>query len=498
VRCRRTRPDTRAFPRESRMLSVLYAYIPYTLNPMSSSWRPRLEENARMKYLGIVEALEADVRAGRIRPGDRLPPQRAIAEALGVDLTTVTRAFNEARRRGLVDAQAGRGSFIHDGVDADRSGERPKAAATLIDLSMNIPPQPAAAGLQTAIPNGIADLLASPRGMLHLNYQESTGCEPDRVAAAAWLGRRMDPIPPSRILVAGGAQAALFAICALQLHPGDVIAAGSVTYPGLKAVATQRGLVTAPLAMDKGGVIPDAFEQACREKAPKALYVIPSIDNPTTATLSEDRRRGLVAIARRHNVFIIEDDPYAPLRPETLPAFATLAGDVTWHIATLSKCATPALRVAYVVAPGNTQALRLAGVLRATTLMAPPLMAALASRWIADGVLDAITRALRDESAERQKLAARILGELNFAADPHGHHLWLPMPPQWSAADFAERAGRSGVAIVPSSVFSVAATPAEAVRVSLGVAPDRAALEDALTLLADLISEPSLTTRAVV
>ena len=77
-----------------------------------SSWRPRLVESARLKYLGIVEALEADVRSGRVHPGDRLPSQRAIAEALGVDLTTVTRAFNEARRRGLVDARAGRGSFI--------------------------------------------------------------------------------------------------------------------------------------------------------------------------------------------------------------------------------------------------------------------------------------------------------------------------------------------------------------------------------------------------
>jgi DNA-binding transcriptional MocR family regulator len=450
-----------------------------------------------MKYLGIVEALEADVRAGKVRPGDRLPPQRAIADALGVDLTTVTRAFNEARRRGLVDAQAGRGTFIRDGVETERLGDRP-GAAPLIDLSMNIPPQPAAAGLQKAIPKGITDLLANPRGMLHLNYQESTGCEPDRLAAAAWLGRTMDPIPPSRILVAGGAQAALFAICESQLRAGDIVAAGATTYPGLKAAATQRGLVLAALAMDEGGLIPDAFEQACREKAPKALYVIPSIDNPTTATLSEERRRDLIAIARRHHVFIIEDDPYAPLRPEVLPAFVTLAADITWHIATLSKCATPALRVAYVVAPNNTQALRLAGVLRVTTLMAPPLMASLASRWIADGELDAIARAIREESAERQKLAARILGDVNFAADPHGHHLWLPMPPLWRAADFAERAGRSGVAIVPGSVFSVAATPAEAVRVSLGVAPDRALLEDALTVLADLISEPSLTTRAVV
>lgn len=450
-----------------------------------------------MKYLGIVEALEADIRAGRVRPGDRLPAQRAIAEALRVDLTTVTRAFNEARRRGLVDAHAGRGSFIREALEADRLPGRP-GAAPLLDLSMNSPPQPAAANLQDRIPEGIADLLSSTRGMLHLHYQESTGSEPDRAAAAAWLAQRMEAVPPGRVLVAGGAQSALFAICESQFRPGDVIAAGALTYPGLKAVAAQKGLILQPLAMDAGGIIPDAFEDACRSNAPKALYVIPSIDNPTTATLSEDRRRRLVVIARRAGVTIIEDDPYTPLRDENAPAFADLAGDITWHIATLSKCATPALRIAFVVAPGVTRALRLAGVLRATNLMAPPLMATLASRWIADGTLDDITAAIRAENVERQKLASSVLGDATFAADPHGHHLWLRLPPHWRATDFAEHADRSGIAIVPSTAFSTAAASPEAVRVSLGVAPDRAALEDALTLLAALLQQPSLTTKAVV
>jgi len=450
-----------------------------------------------MKYLGIVEALEQDVRAGRIQPGDRLPAQRAVAEALGVDLTTVTRAFNEARRRGLVDAHAGRGTFIRERLETNRLPGR-FAAAPLLDLSMNMPPQPAAVSFQRAIPDGIAELLSSARGMLHLHYQESTGSEADRLAAAAWLGRRMEAVSPSRIVVAGGAQTALFAICESLLRPGDAIAAGALTYPGLKAVTTQKGLAVLPLAMDEGGIIPDALDEVCRSNAPRAFYVIPSIDNPTTATLSEDRRRRLVAIARQYDVLIIEDDPYAPLRSETAPALVDLAGDITWHIATLSKCATPALRIAYVVAPGNTQALRLAGVLRATSLMAPPLMAALASRWINDGVLDEITAAIREENAERQKLAATLLGEATFAADPHGHHLWLSLPRNWRAGDFAGHADRAGVAIVPSSAFSTAALLPEAVRVSLGVAPDRAALEDALTLLASLLSQPSLATRAVV
>jgi DNA-binding transcriptional MocR family regulator len=458
-------------------------------------WRPRLIESARIKYLGIVEALEADIRSGRVARGERLPAQRAIAEALEVDLTTVTRAFNEARRRGLVEAQAGRGTFISEALDGNETAEH---AHPLIDLSMNIPPHPADADFRKIFPQGIAGILGSPRGLLSLHYQESTGAAPDRQAAAAWLAQRLQGVTGDRIVVTGGAQSALFAICELLLGRGDVIVAGAMTYPGLKAVAVQKGLVLEPLAMDGQGILPDAFEKACREKSPKVLYLIPTIDNPTTATLPEDRRRALATLARKHGVTVIEDDPYAPLRPERIVAMAELASDITWHIATLSKCATPALRVAYVVAPSAAKALRLAGVLRATSLMAPPLMSALASRWIGEGTLDEITKAIRVENVERQKLAASILGDVGFAADPHGHHLWLRLPDHWRAADFAEHADRAGVSIVPSSAFAAVAHPIEAVRISLGVPPDRGALEDGLTQLAGLMSQPSLATKAVV
>ena len=457
-------------------------------------WKPRLVEGARMKYLGIVEALEADIRSGRGARGDRLPAQRAIAEALGVDLTTVTRAFNEARRRGLVAAQAGRGTFISESLDAE-AGE---VSQPLIDLSMNIPSQPSKVDFRKIFPQGIADVLGSPRGLLHLHYQDSTGSEPDRHAAASWLGSRVDGVTADRIVVTGGAQSALFAVSELLLTRGDVVAAGAMTYPGLKAVAMQKGLSIEPLDMDDKGIIPEALEKACRERSAKVLYVIPSIDNPTTATLPEDRRRALVAIARAHGLLIIEDDPYAPLLPDRAASIAELAPDITWHIATLSKCATPALRVAYVIAPNATRALRLAGILRATILMAPPLMSALVSRWIVDGTLNELTLAIREENAGRQKLAASILGGTGYAADPHGHHLWMRLPEHWRAADFAEHADRAGVSIVPASAFATVAHPIEAVRISLGVAPDRGDLEDGLTQLASLIAQPTLGAKAVV
>lgn len=457
-------------------------------------WQPRLDETARMKYLGVVEALEADIRARRIAPGERLPPQRRVAEALGIDLTTVTRAFNEARRRGLIAAQAGRGTFIRDDV----LGEPRNQAQPTLDLSMNIPPQPSEPDFRKLLPQTIAAILAGNGGLLSLHYQESNGTPGDRAAAAKWLQGWIAPVADDRILVAGGAQSALFALCRLLLRPGDVIAAGTVTYPGLTAAARQCDLRVAALGMDEQGLIPEDFARLCQENPPKALYVIPTIDNPTTATLPALRRQQIVEIARRHQVTIIEDDPYAPLRERVEPAFVDLAPELCWHLATLSKAVTPALRVAYVVAPTAHLALQLAGVLRATNLMAPPILAAVASRWISDGTIDAVTAAIRAESRARQTIAASVFAGQDVSADPEGHHLWLRLPAHWRADDFAEHADRAGVSIVAGRAFAVSSHPVEAVRISLGVAPDRDVLEEGLSQLAALLGQTAAPARAVV
>jgi len=458
-------------------------------------WKPRIAAATKYKHQGIADALQTDIAAGLLKPGDALPPQRDIARQLGVDLTTVTRALNEARRLDLIEARTGSGTFVKAGVIQPKPVATPLAAE--LDLSMNIPPQPVEADLHNRIAARIAILLAGTSSQF-LSYQESTGTEAAHRAAAQWLTPRFGNAPASdRVFVAGGAQSALFAVCSLVAAKGS-ICAGAMTYPGLKSVAAALGLAIHPLAMDEHGVVPDAFEECCQRHSPKVLYVVPSIDNPTTATMPQERRQAIAEIAVRHKVAIIEDDPYAELLDQPLPAIATLAPGLTWHIATLSKCATPALRVAYVVCPSALDVLKLASSLRASNPGASPLLAALATSWIEDGTLQQIAVAIRAESRARQTLASTILKDWTYAAEPTGHHLWLTLPAQWNASEFAALARRSGLGIVPASAFNIGSSPSEAVRVSLGAAPDKARLEQGLVLLDRLLHEPQFTTGLIV
>lgn len=267
------------------------------------AWLPRLDGAAGPKYLAIADAIADAVASGALRAGDRLPPQRELARLLSVDLTTVTRAFGEAQRRGLLDGRVGRGS-VSRGADLDQPAS---AAPTIVDMSMNMPPQPDAARLRTRIAEGTAAIMAASGALTQLHYQDSAGIAAHREAGAGWLSARLGPVAVDRVVVASGAQSALAAIFDLTLGHGDALCAGALTYPGLKAAAAHGGYRVVPLAMDREGIDPDAFEAACRATRPKLLYVVPTIDNPTTATLSLERRRAIVAFAEHHGVAIVVD-----------------------------------------------------------------------------------------------------------------------------------------------------------------------------------------------
>jgi DNA-binding transcriptional MocR family regulator len=460
--------------------------------PTEAAWLPRLDGATGPKYLAIADAIADAVASGSLRAGDRLPPQRELAKSLAVDLTTVTRAFGEAQRRGLLDARVGRGSFVR-GMEL---GRRALAAPTIVDMSMNMPPQPEAARLRARIAEGTAAIMAADDALTQLHYQDSAGIAAHREAAAAWLAVRLGPVAVERVIVASGGQSALAAILGLTLAPGEALCVGELTYPGLKAAAERGGHRLIPLAMDREGIDPDAFAAACGKARPKAVYVVPSIDNPTTATMGPERRRAIAAVAERHGVSIIEDDAYGALPSDAAPPIAAIAPETTWHIASLSKCATPALRIAYVVSPGLAQTLRLSTEIRATSLMASPLTSALAARWVANGTLDAIVDAIRRENVERQKIARRVLGE-GAVAHAEGHHLWLALPGHWRRAEFVGHALHSGLSVVPSDAFATAERPPEAVRVSLGVVPDRERLDHALQRLAFLIERKPASTSII-
>src|SRR5262245_57773461 len=456
-------------------------------------WVPTLADRDGPLYRRIVDALVADIASGRLHRGQQLPTHRALAKSLGVDLTTVTRAYTEARQRGLTEARVGLGTFVAETLSRVRGAD---VSPPPLDLSMNLPPQPMAADLEGRLTRGIAAIQHEIGFAAHLNYREPGGSEAERDVAAQWLGPRIAGAHGDRLVICPGTQNALFNMLVALTAPGDVVLTESLTYPGIKAAAAYTGVRLVGVPMDEAGILPDALDAACRRHAPKAVYLVPTIHNPTTATMPLSRREEVAEILRANNVLLLEDDAYGAFEPDAVP-LAALIPERTYYAASLSKCIAPGLRVSFVLTPDPDSARLLATALRATVQMPTFLMVALVTRWLQDGSADAIIGAISNEAAARQKLAADILARHPFAAHPNGHHIWLPLPQAWSRAEFASHVQRQGLAIVTAETFSVGETSSHAIRVSLGAASSRAELVRALEILAGALKSSAVGSRVV-
>ena len=452
-------------------------------------WTPRSLDDGKPFYLALADALQDDVARGRLRPGTRLPPQRSLAKRLGVDFTTISRAYAEAGRRGLVAAHVGRGTFVRR-IETD-PGIAPRFGPDgSVDLSLNLPPEAVIEAGGAALATTLDEIRGDAGLATLLRYQQNAGRDDHRAVAAAWVAERYGaPVAPERIVLCGGAQHAITALLSTLTGDGDAVATEVLTYQGFKAIADLFHRPIIGLPIDDGGIDVRGFEKACRTQGVRAVYCTPTLHNPTGSVMNMTRRRAIARIARDYGVALIEDDVYGPLMADAPASLSSFAPELGFYIASVSKVVSPGLRLAFVVTPSERDAARIAATVRATAWMATPLTAEIATHWIRAGTAERIIGLARGEVARRQKVARAILrkAELPVRGDPRALHLWLELPAPWTAADFVRAAQRAGVLVMPAEAFAVSTYAGPpAVRLSLTGAPSLEALTTALGRVASL------------
>ncbi|WP_175108409.1 PLP-dependent aminotransferase family protein, partial [Pararobbsia alpina] len=450
-------------------------------------WIKRLAEVRKPAYLAIPDLIEEDLATGRLRPRDRLPGLRDLADELALNYTTVARAYAEAKKRGLLDSRAGSGTFVRG-----RTATPPLSGGSSFEMTMNTPPEPA--DYSALLRESAARLMSNSDPYQLLRYQEFGGTPADKAAGTEWLKRRLAHCSPDNVLVCPGIHSALVALVSQLARPGTTICLDTLAYPGIKAIAAQLGVRLQALVRDDEGPLAHAFEALCRTDKPSALYCNPTLQNPSTLTLTRRRREALADVALRYSVPIIEDDAYAMLPQQPPDPLASFAPELTYYITGMSKNLGAGLRVAYLHAPTPRQAQRLAGALCATTVMASPFTVSLATQWVADGTAQEMLSAIRSESKARQAIAARVLGASSYDAHPDGFHLWLPIPYEgsWSASELALQLRSQGIAAVAAAAFSTDGNPPNALRVCLGGSKNRIECERALRVIAEMLEHPHL------
>src|SRR6202163_555531 len=190
-------------------------------------WCQTISKIDNPRYLAIADAIDEDIRNGRLSPSDRLPPQRKLARKLDIDFTTVARGYIEAQKRGLIESRVGRGTFVR--ATAKRRHGPMARHPEIVDLSMNLPPEPDDPELLDRMQDGLEAL---GRDLVYLmRYQGFGGVQADKDAASNWLSRRGLVPQQDLLFITPGAHAALLGILGLVAKPGDLILSEDLTYP---------------------------------------------------------------------------------------------------------------------------------------------------------------------------------------------------------------------------------------------------------------------------
>lgn len=463
-----------------------------------TQWIPDLEKHQGPRYRAIADALGEDIASGRLPAGMRLPTHRELAYQLGVTVGTITRAYAEAEKRGLIGGEVGRGTFVQGQRLGGRNGNTTWEAiaedAAINMTTLRAEHTDAAQAFGTAL----AAIAASGGAAQLLDYAPHAGLPAHRAAGAQWLARQHRVSAKAEsVLLTTGAQNGLAVALAAVARPGDVVLTERLANYGVKALASTQGYHLEGVALDEHGLVPDAFDSACRRLAPKAAYLVPTMQNPTGSLMPMERREEIAGIARRYGVMLIEDDVFGFLVADAKPIQA-IAPDITVYVSSLSKSVSAGLRVGYVVAPPSLVP-RIESAIHALQYSAPALPAEVATRWILDGSADRFAEAQRSEDAARQAIARAILPPSVVCGHPNAQHLWLVLPEPWRRDDFVSEVRRRGAMVIGADTFAVGrASAPHAVRVGLRMPRTREEVERGARALAEALAQPVSATQSIV
>lgn len=457
-----------------------------------TNWIPDLTTGTGPIYLRLADRIEQGISEGRLPAGDKLPPQRDLAYDLGVTVGTIGRAYALVRERGLVSGEVGRGTYVLPGHGPQRHD-----AGAMADIGRQAHvSEPSASTVAHGGAQGGTRTILPPPGMIRMDstaapdigqsaiiarVADKIGRESGhevasytRTLPASWLeaGRRWlttagwSPAADT-VIPTIGAHSAILSVIAAMTAPGDFIAFESLTYSSISRSANLIGRRTCVVEHDGEGAVPDDFERLCAQVHPKAIFLMPAMHNPTLAVMSAGRRKAIAEIAKRHNVWVIEDAIYGSLQPATDDPIVALAPERTFFVGGLSKSVAAGVRGGWLSAPAP-YVQRIMTAHKMLTGGIPFLLSELAAQLVLNGAADDIRRAVIEEVAGRQAIAVKAFAGFDFVSAPHTPYVWMKLADPWLSGPFKSAAANEGVLVDDEDEFKPGRTERTHHRVRIG------------------------------
>jgi GntR family transcriptional regulator/MocR family aminotransferase len=427
-------------------------------------------------YQQLYSEMRLRILRGDIRPGTRLLPTRQLAHALGVARVTVTEAYAQLEAEGFVVSRPGAGTFVADSLALTGGGTAVYQPAPSIWGERVLGVRPPAHlpvtrpdidfGFGRSFPHifpydtwrRLLDRYLSTDDVMLSRYGSVAGFYPLRQALAAYLGMwRGVRCTAEQIVIVNGAQQALDILTRLYLSPGDEVLVESPGYAQAFAVFQLFGADLTPLPVDEHGFPVERIPDDCRARL---VFVTPSNQFPRGGALPLPRRLALLAWARAHGAFVVEDDYDGELRYEGRP-FSALQGldddGRVVYLGTFSKVLFPALGLSYVVLPPPmvTPFVQAKGLVDRG---APTLTQAAVADFITEGHFERHVRHLRQAYGQRRQALITALTrhwgqKAHFSHDAAGLHVMVYLPEGVAESDVVARAAEAGVGLYPGAPY---------------------------------------------
>jgi len=445
-------------------------------------------EGSQPLFQQLIRRISGLIDEGGLRPGDRLPATRRLAQDLGVHRSTVVRAYRELRALGYLDSRSGAYSTVRQRArppatqckqegaaaldfgalatvaarsaqrDLSRDLVRPADAPQVIDLS-RLTADPALAPADE-LRHCLQRVLIRSKGQL-LEYGSGLGHPALRDFLATRMRAHGIAAGAEQVLVTQGAQQGLDLVLRLLAKPGDAVAVEAPSYAKAHALLRVHGARAREIPMRADGMDLDALEALLASERPKLVYTMPTFHNPTGITTSQQHRERLLACCEDHGVPLVEDGFEEELKyfgQAVLPIKSMDSRGIVLYLGTFSKVVFPGLRLGWLAAPPSA-VIPLASLHRATCLSGISLIQAAVARFCQGGAFEAYLRRIhrvyrRRMRALQQGLADHLPPGVRRTQPQGGFTAWLQLPDCALGEEaLMARLLRAGVRLTPGSDF---------------------------------------------
>jgi len=474
------------------------ALIQYSKAPVDESfvmdtiWLPRLDPGISVKHQALKSSIRGAIADGTLAAGARLPPVREVAWKLGITAGTVARAYKDLVDATVLAAVVGRGTFVAEPADLPPpEPEMSFLTEAWPEDEVNLRSAQVADVGQGAVFHRLLTTLPLPAADHYVSYPTIAADAPLRRELAQWFASDSHgPIAPEDMVLTSGAQHGMVVLFQALLHgPRPVILTEELAYPGFRHAAALVRASIQGVPFDDEGLLPDAFDAACRETGAQVLCTSAETHNPTTIRTTPARRAAILAIARQHGLQIVDDDCFG-LSSDVAPGYRVLGPERSWVISSLSKTLSPDLRVGVIVTPQGRAGLVRAAAQQQFFGLSRPLVD-LVQAAMTSGEARAIRGRMQVFQDRRLAQTRAVLGPYGIVTRDRVPFAWLRMPRGWRASSFLRAAEAHGIRLKAADEFALIDGRApNAVRLALTGTRSDARFDAALLTLAGLLSAP--------